>query len=53
MADTHKQDMDDDALYELAKKYDEANEYEKSLPIYIELADKGHAKAQNRLGCLY
>lgn len=45
--------MDDDALFELAKKYDEADEYGESLPLYIELAEKGYAKAQNRLGRIY
>lgn len=47
------QDMGDDALYELAEQYDEADECEKAFPIYEKLANKGHAEAQEALGCCY
>lgn len=53
MEDIYRKDNDDDALFELAQQYDEAEEYEKSLPIYVELANKGHAEAQNELGLFY
>lgn len=53
MVDIYRKDNDDDALFELAQQYDEAKEYEKSLPIYAELANKGCEKAMKRLGELY
>ena len=53
MTDIYNQDLDDDALYELAEQYDDADEYEKALPIYEKLANKGHAEAQEALGNYY
>ena len=50
---TYRRSDDNDALFELAKKYDDANEDEKALPILENLADKGHAMAQSYLGMYY
>lgn len=43
----------DDENYELAVLYDNADENEKALPIFMQLANEGHPKAQNELGSYY
>ena len=53
MTEMNKQDLDDDALFDLAKKYDDADEDEKALPILEKLAEKGHAMAQSYLATYY
>lgn len=53
MIDTYRRSDDNDALFELAKKYDDADEVEKALPILEKLAENGHAMAQSYLGMYY
>lgn len=53
MIDTFRNNNDDEALFALAKKYDDADVYEKALPIFEKLAVKGHSMAQSYLGLYY
>ena len=53
MTDLNIQDLDDNALFELAKKFDDADEDEKALPILEKLSEKGHAMAQSYLATYY
>ncbi len=42
-----------DILYEKGKDYYDAEKYDKAFPLLMRAAEKGHKKAQYRVGCCY